>query len=110
MPGGGGRSSRDLPLNLDWIWDCERKVWLPERPRQRDDEELMGEMDLGEEMEKNFMKSLNWAKLGFRCASGVLLRQSANELSVRQCVTTPRQLPPSESEALNNSAGHVSVT
>ena len=49
-------------------------------------------MDLGEEMEKNFMKSLNWAKLGL-----VLLRQSANELSVSQCVTTPRQLPPSES-------------
>ena len=53
----GRRSSGSTPLNLDWFWNDEFKVWIPERPQPPDDEELIGEMDLVQEMEKNFMKA-----------------------------------------------------
>ena len=43
-------------LNLDWIWNDEHKVWVPELP-QRDEEELIGELDLDVEMERNYGKA-----------------------------------------------------
>ena len=43
-------------LSLDWIWNDEHKVWVPERP-QRDEEELIGELDLDVEMERNYGKA-----------------------------------------------------
>ena len=43
-------------LSLDWIWNDEHKVWVPERP-QRDEEEFIGELDLDVEMERNYGKA-----------------------------------------------------
>ena len=46
----GGRG-----LDLDWAWNDELKVWIPEKAqRPNDEEELIGEMDLFEDMERNY--------------------------------------------------------
>ena len=51
------QTARDLaPLKLDWIWNDEHKVWVPERARQAGDE-LISDMELVEEMENNYMKA-----------------------------------------------------
>ena len=52
------QAPRDLaPLKLDWIWNDEHKVWVPERARRAGDDELIGDMGLVEETEKNYMKA-----------------------------------------------------
>ena len=50
-------SGRQAPLTLDWVWIDEHKVWVPELPQREDDDELIGELDLAHEMEKNFIKA-----------------------------------------------------
>ena len=52
-----GASKNLTRLDLDWLWNDEYKVWVPERAQRDDDDELIGDMDLAEEMEKNFMKA-----------------------------------------------------
>ena len=42
-------------LDLDWAWNDEHKVWIPERAqRPNDEEELIGETDLFADMERNY--------------------------------------------------------
>lgn len=38
------------PLNLDCLWNEEHRAWLPEKVWRDKDDELIGELDLAEEM------------------------------------------------------------
>ena len=41
-----------------WAWNDEHKVWIPERAqRPNDEEELIGKMDLFEDMERNYARA-----------------------------------------------------
>ena len=60
VDGSGGDASRRWTwpghgLDLDWVWSDEHKVWVPERAQRADeDDELIGKMDLAENMERNY--------------------------------------------------------
>ena len=83
------------PLSLDWVWMDERKVWVPEVQKREEDDELIGEMDLAHEMEKNLRKD----KWEWQEAAGFWKDQAGRQVAVfetpaGEVFATPTAPPP----------------
>ena len=52
----GKRLAREQETGTPWRKGTD-KVWVPELPQRADDDELIGEMDLAHEVEKNVTKA-----------------------------------------------------